>query len=220
MNYQDTENECGFAGNSDLYGLGVRVGLYLQMAAYLCAQWRLAPARDSNVKVISQLRNSVIVFFLSTLILLVREAAQRTIHSVEVEVLLWLTAHYLVMIIQDKAWREKNPKSARLMFTLSTGSVYFYVWFYFRGMDMLPQSGCKDDYAFFFARVSLYHWYRTVMKVYFVLAAVIYSLLLIKGTVAALLKLLCHEADPSTRVYELAGRFPPGFQYNLWTERS
>jgi hypothetical protein len=32
-------------------------------------------------------------------------------------------------------------------------------WFWFHGMDTLPRS-CRDDYAFFFKKVSIWHWFR------------------------------------------------------------
>ena len=30
---REAEKECGFQGNSDLYGLGVRLGIYLQVSS-------------------------------------------------------------------------------------------------------------------------------------------------------------------------------------------
>jgi hypothetical protein len=30
---RETESECGFQGNPDLYGLGVRIGIYLQVSS-------------------------------------------------------------------------------------------------------------------------------------------------------------------------------------------
>jgi hypothetical protein len=42
----------------------------------------------------------------------------------------------------------------------------YWLWFYWAGLDALPSSGCLENYTFFFARVDLYGWCRTVCKVF------------------------------------------------------
>ena len=58
------------------------------------------------------------------------------------------------------------------LISLALGAaIYFYViWFLFVGMDGMLAPPCSRT-AFFFARVDLYHWFRTFLKVTFVIAS-------------------------------------------------
>lgn len=46
--------------------------------------------------------------------------------------------------------------------------LFYSVWFWFVGLDRLPHSAECTAYAFFFAKVDLYGWFRTLGKVYII----------------------------------------------------
>lgn len=50
------------------------------------------------------------------------------------------------------------------------GLAALYNYFWWRGMDLLPRS-CPDDKAFFFTKVSIWGWFRSLNKASAVLAA-------------------------------------------------
>jgi hypothetical protein len=76
---------CGFSGNSDIYGLGIRLGLYLQ---WLCSTLALASLR----KEISSMAEAYIVFSLALFIaLLVLTFQQACTFTAEVIIVLFLS---------------------------------------------------------------------------------------------------------------------------------
>ncbi|KAG8922928.1 hypothetical protein FRC02_011507 [Tulasnella sp. 418] len=60
---------------------------------------------------------------------------------------------------------------------LTAAVTYYSIWFIYIGMDAMQAPPCSH-YAFFFAKVDLYHWFRTMQKVFFTIAAVLCSILL------------------------------------------
>ena len=51
----------------------------------------------------------------------------------------------------------------------------YWIWFLYVGMDGMAHPPCST-FAFYFIKVDLYDWYRTVLKVVFTIAAVRCSL--------------------------------------------
>lgn len=113
----------------------------------------------------SQLRAAFIAYALSVFIILVRETARRTLYAVEVNVVIYLFVPYLSMVTIDRRWRRDNAAGYRFALGLFLGFGGYILWFLFTGMDGLKRRECGEDYAFFFARVGLFGWFRTLLKV-------------------------------------------------------
>jgi hypothetical protein len=138
---------CPLQGNRDLYGLGIRVALYMQMAG---AQIHGLTSRIIEV----ESGSGVLILAISTI--LFRLILRHEIEAVEVFPILSL------LVVQVGTCRVpfwKYPIVIIIYICEIIGLLALTTWFWFRGMDTLPKS-CPDDYAFFFARVSIWHWFR------------------------------------------------------------
>jgi len=85
------EPTCGFEGNSDLYGLGLRIGLYIQYVALVLANIRNYDAEEKEYKksvVFLYLRSAVLVYVLANFIGMLHATKHRCIYACEV--VIWL----------------------------------------------------------------------------------------------------------------------------------
>ena len=147
---------CPVTGNSDLYGLGIRIGIYLQM---FTAQFSGYISQIKNED--DDIGQGVVVFTLSASIVLLQLITQRSIEPVEVFPILSL------LLAQLATCRVPYWRAQMTIFVYNVcliGILILFFWFWWHGMDTLPRS-CHDDYAFFFAKVSIWHWFRTLNKV-------------------------------------------------------
>ncbi|KNB17825.1 hypothetical protein FOXG_16026 [Fusarium oxysporum f. sp. lycopersici 4287] len=172
-------DSCGIDGNPDLYGLGIRISFYLQLITYLCTMYHVVRndiLEDGPAfRFMSQVRAAFIAYALSVFVILVRETVRRTLYAVEVSIVIYLVVPYLSMVTVDRRWRKDNPVGYRFALGLFVGFECYLVWFLFAGMDKLHRVSCADDYIFFFARVNLFGWFRTLLKVMTVPLGVYYT---------------------------------------------
>ncbi|KAI0382807.1 hypothetical protein F5Y04DRAFT_279582 [Hypomontagnella monticulosa] len=161
----DTEGpSCPIDGNSDLYGLGVRLGLYLQFIA-------LVLARPSVKLAFKAINSSTIAFILANFIVLVRETTSRTLRAPEACLLFFLLVPQLaVNVISTDVINGSINLRGVVAILLWAAFVFYFNWFWWVGLDVLPMSGCEDEYGFFFTKVSLRGWFRTFNKVIWILA--------------------------------------------------
>ena len=68
-----------------------------------------------------------------------------------------------------------------IRFMLNLGFCAYGVWFTFKGMDGMQHTPCST-YAFFFARVNLFNWYRVLLKIVFCLGIILYGVFVMLGT--------------------------------------
>ncbi|KND93036.1 hypothetical protein TOPH_02089 [Tolypocladium ophioglossoides CBS 100239] len=161
---------CPVVGNPDLYGLGIRIGIYIQMLTV-----QLSGLLSASFQVEDHIGQGTIVFVLSTSIVLVR-LLHSTIQGLEhqapiepVEVFPVLT----LLLIQVGVCRvSSRNKTTMLMWIVElVGLSVLFAWFWWHGMDLLPRS-CPDDKAFFFTQVSIWNWFRSLNKAGSVFAAI------------------------------------------------
>jgi hypothetical protein len=147
----DSNFTCPVRGNPDLYGLGIRIGLYLQIVTA-----QISGLTSHLLEVDDNIGHAVVIFILATGTVLFRLILRRGIEAVEVFPILSL------LIVQLGACRVpfwKRPMTIFIYVGESVCLLALTTWFWFHGMDMLPRS-CVDDYAFFFTKVSIWHWFR------------------------------------------------------------
>ncbi|KAJ0130951.1 High-affinity glucose transporter ght2 [Fusarium oxysporum f. sp. albedinis] len=162
------DGNCGFQGNGDLYGLGVRLGLYIQLLTIGVVSSLLPKSLYSSYFI-----NTNISLFASTWIIIIKESALRDISGVEINIFSILAATQLgatILLVQRHMAMLPAISMASILINILTSG--YWTWFFWRGLDVLPRSACPDEYAFFFARVSLYDWFRTLSKVFSVIALV------------------------------------------------
>ncbi|KAI1106496.1 hypothetical protein F4804DRAFT_300839 [Jackrogersella minutella] len=156
---------CGFDGNSDMYGLGIRVGFYLQWYGTIAATW----VAKSEVKGM-RLSNS---FFISaTFLALIIQTSMNALRPVEIYIILLLTYGAYYSLVPLYLWRLVtgcNPfwdpsrwsrvKAGRvysiLNFGLLVAETSFQLWFWCTGIHTIPVTTPCRQHGFFFGMVSL-----------------------------------------------------------------
>ncbi|KAL7899500.1 hypothetical protein HDV63DRAFT_373402 [Trichoderma sp. SZMC 28014] len=179
--------DCPVQGNPDLYGLGIRVGIYIQMITV-----QLSGLASAILKTEDSLGQGTIIFVLATGIVLVNLLQQAAGSSVQpdgttilqpVEVFPILTLLLAqVGVCRVPYWKGQTTA---LIYTFEVGGlIALFAWFWWHGMDTLPHT-CHDDKAFFFAKVSIWHWFRTLNKVGSVFAIIggVFSVLFYLGAI-------------------------------------
>ncbi|KAK0745829.1 hypothetical protein B0T18DRAFT_410248 [Schizothecium vesticola] len=146
---------CGLDGNPDLTGLGVRSAFYLQTISFAIAGEFL----DSEA---GYLHSSAIGLLLAIIVALLRETIRGTLLAPEVSVVMWLFS--LQLFASFKTARKSALLTLRLHQFLILAFIGYATWFWFKGLDILPQTACTE-WAFFFAKVELRGWFRTLSKV-------------------------------------------------------
>ena len=202
---------CAFDGNSDFYGLGIRIGFYLQWYSSILASW-FAPSE------IEGLRFSNSVFIAATFLALVIVTARDVsgLHVVEVYIVLLLTFGFYLFLVPLYIWRSLTrcnpyydptrwhafpvgPVYSVLVFLLIIAVASYQIWFWsVRVLDLNTQ-GCQE-YGFLCAKVRLNE------PVFQVLGIITYALLLLFCLInllrSALIKLrLVPEIDWRDRIY-------------------
>lgn len=168
---------CGLDGNPDLTGLGIRAAFYIQSVTF-------AVAGEFLHQEAAFLHSSAIVLLLAILVALVRETIMGSLHAPEVAVIMWLFAVQIVASGQTfvkstsvmRATMGIPPPTAdlaRIRIHLSVVFAYvgYATWFWFAGLDTLPRTPC-EEYGFFFTKVDIRGWFRTVNKVVYSLICV------------------------------------------------
>ncbi|KAK0744939.1 hypothetical protein B0T21DRAFT_279850 [Apiosordaria backusii] len=183
----DTDIQCGFDGNGDIYGMGVRVGIYLQWATSVLAEHLHEPAVEST-------RGANTIFQFAMLAGLILITTSKAIETRAIE------GYITLLFCFASAWIASLPgySAARAAFGRSKSSddqqfassgirgevdlllgmatCSYGVWFMFCGLDRLPRTACPEA-VFFFAPVHPFGWFRTVAKIAFV-ASLVASLVL------------------------------------------
>ncbi|KAH7122387.1 hypothetical protein B0J11DRAFT_507372 [Dendryphion nanum] len=156
---------CNFEGNGDMYGLGIRLGFYLQWFSGIFANW-LAPEEVASIRSSQQLFVAA-----SFLALIISTAVDVTaLHHVEIYlVLLLMFGTYLALIpiyiwriltghksmLDPTRWPITRPSTCAkyLNFALLAAVLAFQYWFWFAYVSSLGTS-CVQ-YGFLFSKVQL-----------------------------------------------------------------
>lgn len=198
---------CTFDGNTDMYGLGIRIGFYLQWYGGILASW-LAPSEVPSIRFANGL--FVAATFLALLILTAHDVTN--LQVVEVYVILLLTFGSYLYMVPLFVWRfltACNPywdpsrfpivRSSRVESTLNLflliAVTSFQFWFWFARVPQLAGQNC-EEYGFFFAKVPLnVPWFQVLNIIrYFLLSLLCIVMLSITASVS--LKLVEWKPPP------------------------
>jgi hypothetical protein len=156
---------CGFTGNSDIYGLGVRLGLYLQWLTALITRLS-SPSPESIRDLLDTDAIFLLALFIATILLAIGSVGP--VHRVEILILFHLFFGDVYVILWKDTYLdyERTPLSiwglnCRNM--LIVGMSAFSTWFWFKGEGQLLSDPC-GDFAFLFARVGVHGHVRTFFK--------------------------------------------------------
>lgn len=154
----DPNSKCQYEGVSDIYGLGIRLGVYCQwMASLLSKRFRV----PSNLKILRDLLGANIIFLLSVF---VATAVLSTGHVGKVYPVEILILHHIFfggayMVSFDQLFGGARHIhvtfwSVATMITVCAGMSIHTIWFWFGGVKELPKPDCWS-YAFAFTKIPL-----------------------------------------------------------------
>ncbi|KGQ10703.1 hypothetical protein BBAD15_g3952 [Beauveria bassiana D1-5] len=158
------EFSCPVEGQPDLYGLGIRIGIYIQMLAVQISGLLSIVLRQDDY-----LGESVVLFILAVGSVLIKLIVHKQILAVEAAP---MVALLLAQVSVCRAVSRMGFVVGVIFAVEFCGLSSLFVWFWWHGMDVLGRSPCADDKAFFFAKVSLWGWFRTMNKVFAVFTAI------------------------------------------------
>ena len=156
--------QCGFQGNSDLYGVGIRVGYYTQaLAAWLANFFVLSEAKS--------LRPTNILFMFAIFIALIwiSHTPSQT-YAIEAFLLLQLLLAIWFIAAKEKSrWSVKywplSPSQTIIREAVAVGILTYNLWFWWRGLDLFRQTPCGTYILFLVVKLKLDGWFRTAQKV-------------------------------------------------------
>lgn len=160
---QTSQNNCGFTGNSDLYGIGIRLGYYTQaLSVWFANYFVFSEARE--------LRSVNLLFLVALFIALIwlSHQSQQT-YAIEVFLLLRLLFATWYVGVLDRSRFSKKHGRKRIMRVLIRecallGMLSYTVWFAWIGLDRMEKTPC-GTWIFFAAKLNLYGGYRSAYKV-------------------------------------------------------
>lgn len=188
-------NVCGYEGNSDLFGVGVRVGLYAQWVATLLATV-FEPRSESG------LRTANLIIQLAVFIGLCTESTKPSTDDQPPSP----SASVITQLLLCGSLSSVTGDGVSHLRSLSgVGRVLFYTalssygcWFWFAGVDDMVRKGTAGcDEVAFFNGTSFHGWFRVLGKVLAVLGLVVCVALL------------------GYWAYLVVRRFSPGFERGL-----
>ncbi|KAF1965812.1 hypothetical protein BU23DRAFT_560775 [Bimuria novae-zelandiae CBS 107.79] len=184
---------CRIEGNNDMYGLGIRLGYYLQWYGAILARW-IAPSEVKNLA--SSLDLFAAATFLALIILTANDI--NILEPVETYIVLLLMFGAYLVLVPIYIWRlltgcdpywdpTRYPRvnlgafSATLSFMLLIGVLIFQYWFWFDRVPDLDTRHCQQ-YGFVIGQVRLNSKVSVVLHalMYFWLGLVCLYILLLK----------------------------------------
>ena len=153
--FNSSHCDSGFVGNSDIYGLGVRSGLYIQWVTSLLANHLL---REES----TALMQSYLIFHIALCIAVAVLTLQKTCtFAVEIVLLYYLVFGGYICVFARPNWRDFEPAMmvlhwSQVLLSLSVLTMITHVvWFIIFGHFRLPKMPCETT-IFFFGPVNGY----------------------------------------------------------------
>jgi len=182
---------CGFEGDQDVYGLGIRGGIYLQWFATVLV-YNLLPEEVASAEAIN------IGFQFSVFVALVyRTVTDSGIYGVEAYIMLMLCigglssrrGTYAVRSTrQDLRDLERTgkhlvsematPIGIASGFAVDLAILCYGLWYIYKGLDGMQMDPCFESTVFFFARLRLQGRFRRFVAAAFTIISVVFCTIL------------------------------------------
>lgn len=164
---------CGFEGNPDFYGLGIRLGIYFQWITTLLAHLFFDEAIPGNLEL-----NCVFLIAVSAATLVATRTG--TIRPAECLVLLHLCFGFIFSILSIWGHRidmKFSLAGSSFRLALATAISSYAVWFWFRGLELLALDACPI-FTFIIVPKAVSHAISTFYKAQSSVVLAVYSFLL------------------------------------------
>ena len=185
---------CGFEGDNDSYGLGVRLGAYLQWLTSIFAYHLSAKEAESMHAV-----NTCFQIAMTGALIVTTKSQGSEMHAVEAFVILLFCVGGMCPAV-TWPWQPNrklrhpfgrlgpaNSGTLVRLLTLLVASSYG-VWYTFHGMDVMQHDRCTSN-VFWFAQVDLYGRFRSFLKCLFVGTAATVTVIAVDAVVMLLFDL-------------------------------
>ena len=171
---------CGFQGNSDIFGLGIRIGYYSQIFAV----WFSNYFYFREAKVLRAVNNLFLLALIVAGFIYIFNA--RSTYAIEVFLLLQIGLFTGVVGITEStrystAFREVSRERLIVRILIVVFGAFFNLIFWWKGLDFLLPTPCDTDvgstatYAFYLCRASIYGWMRVLNKIQSIFIAVFWA---------------------------------------------
>ncbi|KAL2044792.1 hypothetical protein N7G274_002567 [Stereocaulon virgatum] len=155
--------QCGFVGDTDVLGVGIRIGYYTQALAVWFANYFIL----SEAKVLRSINLLFLIALFVGLVWLSHNPEQT--YAVQVCLLLQLLfVTWSVGVLDRSKFSKKLWRNSYMWVIIREASwlcfLSYSVWFAWIGLDRFEPTPC-GTFVFFIAKVSLYGWYRSAFKV-------------------------------------------------------
>lgn len=149
-----------FSGNSNMYGLGIRLGIYFQWIASIATNRYI---REQTSYLADLNATVLLALFLVT----IQGVARHRLRPVEVVILLKICFGFILAALKYSSQPVSHWKSAARR-VLATVIICFSIWFWARGLEYLLPDGRCDGFALYFARLPIrgsYHWIEMAFSI-------------------------------------------------------
>ena len=161
---------CGFAGNADIYGIGIRIGYYTQALAVWFSNYFLyheaKPLRATNNLFLLALCIAASIYFANASTTFVIEAFM----MLQIGIIIGL-----VGITERSRYSSKYVKNSRermsLRILIIMAGGFFNVYFWWSGLNNMMPTPCNNQgsrdktYIFYLYKTDIYGWAGTLMRV-------------------------------------------------------
>ena len=169
--------DCGFQGNNDVFGLGIRLGYYAQLLAVTFSNY-FAVSEAKALRVVN------LVFLLALIVAGFTYCAKASqTYAIEAYLLLQIGIVTGLVGITDRSryvtkYRAVSQERLAFRICVMAFGTLFNIIFWWKGLNTMLPTPCNGSaeksktYAFFLSRVLLYGWFHTFMKTFSILAAI------------------------------------------------
>jgi len=170
-----TPEHCGFEGNPDIYGIGIRTGYYTQAFSVWFANFFVL--REAHVL---RAVNTLFMFAMFIGLIFLSHKPSQTF-ATEAYLLIQITfATWYIGALDVSRYSRRHWQFNFERTTIRNGSFIgmsaYNVWFWWTGLDAMQKTPC-GTFAFVFSRVDLYGWYREASMALALVAICFHTLL-------------------------------------------
>lgn len=163
--------QCGFQGNSDVYGLGIRVGLYAQSLATWLGTFFIC-----HEGLVLRSVNTLFSFaMLGGLFNLTVNASSSFAAEAFLLLQICLFSSYITFMEATTFSKRKRTSSKQQVWAMTTVmwmSFGYSVWFWWAGIDRFQRTRC-GSFGFWYYKCDLFGGFRTLQKVLSILLIVV-----------------------------------------------
>lgn len=156
------DQPCGFQGNNDAYGLGIRLGIYLQWLIAAASSFFLQDGGRSVVGISNCYR---LAMFIGLLFITIKHGSDLQASEAAVMFLLGAGGAFTTVRAPDlhsgRASTAAVGAAVQVLIRLALGA--YAVWFFSTGMDGMRHPPCSA-FGFLIVKVDLYGWARILFN--------------------------------------------------------